>query len=369
MENRRLRNEDTLMYTIIDRMDAMVRVIDGNDQVLYMNEKMRQRFGERCGEKCYETLAHQRKCKNCVTQRSRGSGIAEHKESVVDGRTYRIIASSVQLTGARRYYIEFFVDITEQKALEESNRQHFVRLKQDVEFARQVQYNALPKDGQYYESITLHSIYRPAESLAGDFFDVVAIDKERLLFYIADVSGHGVKSSLLTIFLRQVIRGMKEEAGDYKKLINGILQGLNDLHAGGELYLTIAAGIYNKKSRELTLVNAGHNCLPVLEEPGKAPEEIPVYGMPICSILKEVNHRPVTKKIKPKSRMLLYTDGITEAEDQDGNPFGFDGLMRLWNSQQGKSPQRIMAALQAKVVEFSAFLPTDDMTATLIEFL
>lgn len=67
--------------------------------------------------------------------------------------------------------------------------------------------------------------------------------------------------------------------------------------------------------------------------------------------------------------MLLYTDGITEAEDQDGNPFGFDGLMRLWNSQQGKSPQRIMAALQAKVVEFSAFLPTDDMTATLIEFL
>lgn len=369
MKEHKLQRKDTLMYMIIDKMDAMVRVIDGKDHVIYMNEKMRRHFGDRCGEKCYEVFCQGEKCNDCVTALSRNSGVPERKERNIDGRTYRVIASTVKVSAVQKYSIEFFMDITEQNKLKEANRQHFERLQQDIEFAKQVQYNALPKDGTYHDSITIHSIYRPAESLAGDFFDVVKIDDDRTLFYVADVSGHGVRSSLLTIFLHQVIRGLKEKAGNLQQLIGEILQGLNDLHAGKELYLTLLAGVYNKKTRVLTLVNAGHNCLPLLEEKGKNVEEIHVYGMPICSILQGANHTVVSRKVSPGTRLLLYTDGITETCNSENQPFGFDGLLRLWNSQDGKSPQRIMAALQAKVVEFAAFLPSDDMTAVLIEFL
>lgn len=366
---RGLLHRELLMTAVIDRMDAMVRVLDEEHNIIYMNEKMRLEFGNHCGRVCYQMLGQGERCIDCVTVLANVSEDSESKEITVGEKIYRIIASSVKLEGLPRYSIEFFVDITKQRKLEEANRSHFARLAQDVEFAKQVQYNALPKDGTYFRSLRVHSIYRPAESLAGDFFDVVKIDEDRTLFYIADVAGHGVRSSLLTIFLHQVIRGMKERAGDPRELINGILQGMNDLHTGNESYLTILVGIYDRSLRELTLVNAGHNCLPLLEGEDGELHEVEIYGMPVCSLLREGSHTTVTRKVRRGQRLLMYTDGVTETENLAGEAFGVEGILRLWDSQEIKTPQRLVAAIQASVVEFAGFAPKDDMTAVLIEFL
>lgn len=362
-------NRKLLMTAVIDRMDAMVRVMDENHHVVYMNNKMRQEFGNCCGKECFRLLGRTEECEDCVTSSAKVSGDSESKEIIIGEKVYRIIASSMELRGFSKYSIELFLDITKQKRLEETNRRHFARLAQDVEFAKQVQYNALPKDGEYFGSLKVCSIYRPAESLAGDFFDVVKIDENRTLFYIADVAGHGVRSSLLTIFLHQVIRGMRERAGDFKQLIDGILRGMNELHTGDEAYLTILMGIYDNKTKELTLVNAGHNCLPLLEGDDGRLHEVEVYGMPICSLLHRANHTPVTRKISPGTRLLMYTDGVTETENLAEEPFGTEGILRLWDSQDIKTPQQLVAAIQAGVVEFAGFAPQDDMTAVLLEFL
>lgn len=357
------------MAAIIDRMDAMIRVMDKENNIIYMNEKMRREFGDHCGHPCYHMLGQCERCEHCVSLLSKDSNATQSKEIVIKDKVFRIIASSVKLSGFPRYSIEFFVDITDQKKLEEANRSHFERLAQDVEFAKQVQYNALPKDGVYFDSIRLWSVYRPAESLAGDFFDVVRVDEDRTLFYIADVAGHGVRSSLLTIFLHQAIRGMKERAGNPKELIEGILQGVSDLHTGNELYLTILVGIYSKKTREVTFVNAGHHCLALLEDEEGRLREVEVYGMPVCSLLSEADHVPVTRKVSPGRRLLMYTDGVTETVNLAKEPFGVEGILRLWDSQEIRTPQRLVAAIQASVVEFAGFAPKDDMTAMLIEFL
>lgn len=364
-----LLKREGLMAAVIERMDAMVRVMDEENNIIYMNDKMRREFGNHCGRLCYQMLGQCEKCDHCVTVLAEANNDSESKEISLGEKVFRIIASSVKLAGLPRYSIEFFVDITKQRKLEEANRSHFARLTQDVEFAKQVQYNALPKDGTYFDSLKVWSVYRPAESLAGDFFDVVKVDQDRTLFYIADVAGHGVRSSLLTIFLHQVIRGMKERAGDPKELVEGILQGMNDLHTGNELYLTILVGIYNKKAGEVTFVNAGHNCLPLLEDARGHLREVEVYGMPICSLLCRADQKPVTRRVAPGTRLLMYTDGVTETVNLAGEPFGVDGILRLWDSQEIKTPQRLVAAIQAGVVEFAGFAPEDDMTAVLIEFL
>lgn len=364
-----LLNKELLTTAVIDRMDAMVRVMDEDRNILYMNDKMKREFGNFCGHRCYEMIGQCENCLHCVTLLARESGDTETKEMQMGDRYYRLIASSVQLENSPKYSVEFFVDITKQKKLEEANQRHFARLTEDVEFAKQIQYNALPRDGQYFDSVEVASIYRPAESLAGDFFDVVKIDQNRTLFYVSDVAGHGVRSSLLTIFLHQVIRGMKERAGEPQELVDGILQGMNDLHAGHELYLTILVGIYDKSTRELTLLNGGHNCLPLVEDEDGRLEEIEVYGMPICSLFSSVEHETVTRVMKPGQRLLIYTDGIPEATNVQGEEFGLEGILRIWDAQEIKSPQQLLAALQARVVEFSGFAPEDDMTAMLVEFL
>ena len=364
-----LLNKELLTTAVIDRMDAMVRVMDEERHILYMNEKMKQEFGNFCGHNCYEMIGQCENCAHCVTMLARETGDTESKEMAMGDKWYRLIASSVQLENSPKYSVEFFVDITKQKKLEEANRRHFDRITEDIEFAKQIQYNALPRDGQYFDSVDVAAIYRPAESLGGDFFDVVKIDQDRVLFYVSDVAGHGVRSSLLTIFLHQVVRGMKDHAGDPQELVDGILQGMNDLHAGHELYVTILAGIYNKKTRELTLINGGHNCLPLLEDEDGRLEEVEVYGMPICSLFSSAEHETVTMTMRPGQRLLIYTDGITEAANVQGEEFGLEGILRIWDSQDIKSPQRLLAALQARVVEFSGFAPEDDMTAMLVEFL
>ncbi|MBR7147566.1 MAG: serine/threonine-protein phosphatase, partial [Firmicutes bacterium] len=113
----------------------------------------------------------------------------------------------------------------------------------------------------------------------------------------------------------------------------------------------------------------GHNRLPLLENENGRLEEVEVYGMPICSLFSSSEHETVTLTMHPGQRLLIYTDGIPEATNVQGEEFGLEGILRIWDSQDIKSPQRLLAALQARVVEFSGFAPEDDMTAMLVEFL
>ena len=91
--------------------------------------------------------------------------------------------------------------------------------------------------------------------------------------------------------------------------------------------------------------------------------------MPICSLFSSSEHETVTLTMRPGQRLLIYTDGIPEATNVQGEEFGLEGILRIWDSQDIKSAQRLLAALQARVVEFSGFAPEDDMTAMLVEFL
>ena len=77
----------------------------------------------------------------------------------------------------------------------------------------------------------------------------------------------------------------------------------------------------------------------------------------------------MTRVMRPGQRLLFYTDGIPEATNVQGDEFGLEGILRIWDAQDIKSPQQLLAALQARVVEFSGFAPEDDMTAVLVEFL
>ena len=161
-----LLNKELLTTAVIDRMDAMVRVMDEDRHILYMNDKMKREFGNFCGHNCYEMIGQCENCLNCITMQARETGDTESKEMQLGEKHYRLIASSVQLENSPKYSVEFFVDITKQKKLEEANRRHFDRLAEDIEFAKQIQYNALPRDGQYFDSVDMAAIYRPAESLA-----------------------------------------------------------------------------------------------------------------------------------------------------------------------------------------------------------
>jgi sigma-B regulation protein RsbU (phosphoserine phosphatase) len=117
---------------------------------------------------------------------------------------------------------------------------HYEKLKADIAYAKNIQYRILPIDRIYWDALEINSIYHPSEDLGGDLYDVIKVNGSEVLIYIADVSGHGITSSLTTIFLRQMIRGrVSENKPGLKELLDLLQKGYSESGVDKEQYLTI----------------------------------------------------------------------------------------------------------------------------------
>lgn len=366
-------NNQELMYEVIENMGSMVRVVDDKENIVYMNRSMREVFGDRSGEKCFRMVCRNDHCIECVSKKCMKTKQPVSKELLVEGKTYQVIASPAKLGGKEKFAIEIFYDITEQKALQEEAAKHYQKLKGDVSFAKQVQRKTLPENKTYWNALRVNSAYVPSEDLGGDLFDIVKIDDHRILFYIADVSGHGVQASMLTMFLRQVTRGMKAQAADLTALIDELIKSYRDLIVASEQYISFLCGVYNVETRGLTFVNAGHNCLPLVIECGKNTcklTEIPVAGMPICTLLTEANHEMITVQMEKGDRIVLYTDGLTEAYNaKQKRQFGLDGICNVITPNCKREGAWLASNLILAAKRYSDDSIIDDMAVMILEIL
>ncbi|WP_027399635.1 SpoIIE family protein phosphatase [Anaerovorax odorimutans] len=365
-----IRKNAEFMHEVIDKMDYMVRVMDLEHRVVYMNKKMRDIFGHTIGNMCYEIFGNNERCQHCITTGAKYTGQPDSKDVEIEDRFYRVMSSPVNLGDDKSFSIELFQDITDQKKTELELLKHYKKLKDDIQFAKHIQTQALPKDGIYCNSFKIDSSYVQSEDLGGDLFDVVKLDDDRCFIYISDVSGHGIKSSLLTIFLRQVIRGTKTDSIYIKDILNELIKNFNDLNVGYEQYLTILGGIYDKKLNRITFANAGHNCLPIFIKKGKDAEEIVVNGMPICSLINKSNHETVTLDLNKGDRIALYTDGISEIYNSSNDKeFGAEGIIKTINRNLNVEGNTLINKVMKMAINYSDRTPIDDMAILIMEIL
>jgi sigma-B regulation protein RsbU (phosphoserine phosphatase) len=363
-----------LMYQVMENMTGMIRIIDSDNKILYMNKSMREEFGDHTGKKCHDMFCKGEKCERCISIDSMEKDMAQTKEVNFNEKVYRVIASPALDSDKEKYSIEIFYDITEQKMLEEESRKHYEKLKEDIEFAKQIQRKTLPKDRIYWNAVKTYSSYFPSEDLGGDLFDIVKVNDDSIVFYIADVSGHGVRSSLLTIFLRQVIRGMKALAVDPTAALDEIIRDFKNLSLDNEQYISLIYGVYNSKTRGLSLINAGHNCLPIVIEnndtEGVKLTELDIRGLPVCCLSSTSNHRVKTLQMEKGDKILLYTDGITEAFNRHCNiAFGADRLKKVIRATASLGGEKIVEGVINEARKFAQDNSLDDMAALILELL
>ena len=370
---------ELLMKEVIDHMEHMVRVMDQDDRVVYMNQSMIDQFGNRIGTRCYEVLQEEKRCEDCICEECHRSGKAEAKDIKLEDRHFRVIASPVVMKNREKYSIELFQDISNEKAIEKELSSQYRKMKQDIDFAKQIQYRALPADGIYWDCIAFDSLYQPSEALGGDLYDIYQIDENHVLFYIADVSGHGIQSSLLTIFLRQVIRGLKAEAKDPMKILYELIRNYQDLNLTQEQYFSILFCVYHRDSHKLVFVNAGHNALPLILHENGTVEEIQIGGMPVCVLLTEAIHQTVTVSMKQGDKVVLFTDGITETwNEKREEHFSSERLIRWMEEHHGQQEKtnatgnqnkKLLEDLVHDLNQFSGGGITDDIAILIAEFL
>ena len=365
-----LSKKPLLMRELIEKMDYMVRVMDEDHKVIYMNKKMREQFGHTLGEICYCLLGKDEKCEHCVTHETSVTGKPDTKNVPIKDRYYNIISSPAQTSGDEKYSIEVFHDITEQKKIEDELMKHYEKLKADIEFAKHIQIRTLPSDGTYWDNVEIQSVYCPSEDLGGDLYDIIRMNENETLLYIADVSGHGITSSLLTISLRQLIRGW-EGGGqvNIKEFSDLLIKNYIALGIDKEQYLTILFCLYNKDKKEITFLNAGHNCMPVIIPKSGPAKEIDIRGLPICTLIGEADHDTVTIPVTTGDRIVLYTDGITEAFNERRVPFNSEAVLKLLSENAELEGKALAETVINTVNQYTNKPAVDDMAVLVAKIL
>jgi sigma-B regulation protein RsbU (phosphoserine phosphatase) len=354
---------------IINGMYDWVRVLDRNDNIIYANRAMSDGLG--CmpvGLKCYEVLGRKEPCENCISRKAVFDGHSHEKEESIGEKTFSVMSSPIRNSqGEVIAVVEVLRDITQMKFMQKEIMEQNLKLQSDLALARKLQCSLLPKNLPE-DRIKFSFIYKPCEAIGGDFLDIFRIDEKNIGLYVADVSGHGVSASMLTVFLRSSInRKTLSPALTLRQLYSDFNANDFDHH----IYITVFYAVINIETLTITYSNAGHNVPPIIFG-GDRFDLLRIPGTPISSWMDNPEYIEGQTQLQSGEKLFLYTDGIIETRNRDNEQFGEERLLSLLldsSCDSSATLNRIVDSVCAfSGLEGSKDLP-DDITMALLEVI
>jgi sigma-B regulation protein RsbU (phosphoserine phosphatase) len=196
-------------------------------------------------------------------------------------------------------------------------------LKGELEVAREIQLAMLPRGTYVVGDIEICGVTRPANTVGGDFYDVLPLADGRVIITLGDVAGKGSPAALLMALLLAVLRTLVEEQLEAAALMARLNVQICR-HSPTSRFITIFYGVYDPATGELTYVNAGQNP-PLIRRLDGRYERLTCTGVAL-GMFEHSQFRAVSSHIRPGDLLVLYSDGITEAEDPSGQPLEESGL-------------------------------------------
>ncbi|MDR3072466.1 MAG: serine/threonine-protein phosphatase [Clostridiales Family XIII bacterium] len=346
-------------------------LIESSDHIiLYVNKIMQETFGNLVGH--HRNFLFQ----NDVTEASLCEDDVFHlnegvSEVVIADVAYKVICTKIEDETGDSYNVVTLEDISLFKALQSRLQENLETLKRDAGIAKQIQGSVLPSNGEYWNAIRLNAVYMPAEDLSGDFFDIVSVGADKTLLYIADVSGHGIQASLLTMFIRENVRAaLRAEDCTTDGILRNLLSTFQLLDVPARFYLSILLCLYNQKTGTLSIANAGHNCFPLVLRSNGRIEEITVSGMPISKISLPESYEEESIVVHVGDRILLYTDGIVEEYSKmKKKSFGTEGVRRVASEYIALPGDELARKIIEGSNEYMLISAKDDRTIVVADFL
>jgi serine phosphatase RsbU (regulator of sigma subunit) len=238
-------------------------------------------------------------------------------------------------------------------------------LKGELEVAREIQLAMLPTGTYAAHDIEIFGVTRPANTVGGDLFDVLPLPDGRVIVALGDVAGKGSPAALLMALLLAVLRTLVDEQLEAAPLVER-LNAQICRHSPGSRFITLFYSVYDPVSGELTYVNAGQNP-PFIRRGDGRYERLPATGVAL-GMFEGSRFDAARTVIEPGELLILYSDGITEAENPIGQPFEETGLEQVVDAYAAESPAQL-AAHVLSVVERHAVRPRfiDDLTILLLK--
>ena len=234
-----------------------------------------------------------------------------------------------------------------------------VRARHDQDEATRIQRALLPSTLPSILGCDLAAIWRPAEGLGGDCYDALRFGDSRVGLAIADVIGKGLPAALLMANLQASVRALASEDTMPRDVAAGVNRLLCGSVASGK-FVTFCYVVLDTASSRLVYSNAGHNP-PILARGDGSIERLEPSGM-VLGVLPEGVYEQADIDVRPGDRLVLFTDGIVEAQRNDGEQFGDERLVETIVEHRRDSAQGLLDAILDAVSAFTGGAFQDDAT-------
>ncbi len=269
-------------------------------------------------------------------------------------------ASDIPLFAALAHQAAIAIEKTRlyEASLEKERMQH------QLDLARDIQVGFWPKEIPRFRKGTVAGSSRPAAEVGGDYYDLVALDEDRCVLLVADISGKGLPAALLMASLHGAVRALLETRCPLTALVNSLNRVLvRDTPI--ERFVTLFCAVIDLEKRQLTYVNAGHNP-PFILSPSNGAVVSLADGGPVLGFLERLEYSSFSVELQSGDLLVMFSDGITEAQDPAEEMYGEDRLVEVVSRNAGlQDAAELLARIEQDVSAFCSGAPQYD-DATLV---
>lgn len=244
------------------------------------------------------------------------------------------------------------------------------RIDRELEFARQIQYSALPSVFPPYPNradFDIYALMETAKEVGGDFYDFYLLDQNTLVFLIADVSGKGIPAAMFMMTAKTLIKSLVESGMGIGAAFTQANSKLCENNETG-MFVTAWIGALNLTTGRLFYANAGHNP-PLIRRKNQKFEYLKSRANFVLAGMEGVKYREHELQLQPGDEIFLYTDGVTEATDADGQLYGEERLRKAIAASDQNGTAARCAGIKADIDLFVGDAPQfDDITMLSVRF-
>lgn len=362
-----LKNNKT-NFEVFDEFSPMAIVISNGDGIIEeVNAKTEQLFGFESSELIGKTveclmpddlmekhIEHRARYKSKPFSRAMGAGL-ELVGRKKNGELFPIeIGLSYSRKGDAIRVNSYILDITGRKQSENISLTQAKTQKDGIErefqMGHQIQISLLPKEIPHIPGWSVALKWLPAHEVSGDFYDVIDRNNGEYDLLIADVTDKGIPASLFMAFANTILRASLDGNSTLQEGITRANQLICQDSSQG-LYVTLFVARINAKKGEISFVSAGHN--PPLHYSNRKEHysTLTTKGLPLGIDPKAI-YQQQTVQIEPMDFIVFYTDGVTEANDANGDEFGIERLQQVILNQRNATTEEIVYLISKAVNDF-----------------
>ena len=232
------------------------------------------------------------------------------------------------------------------------------KLERELEVARQIQLSILPRSLPQNGRFEFGARMIPMSAVGGDFYDVLQLENGSVAVAVGDVTGHGVPAALLMALTVTLLRAEARRLDSPSEVLQAVNRELMAVNDTGR-FVTALYGILDDSSGTFHYARAGHS-LPLVLDAGRQPVEVSHgVGQPL-GLFEELLLDEATLDFAPGSLMLIYTDGVTEAVNPQGEFFGDERLLATVRSSDGAGPDQTCEAVWGALQAYQAGASQED---------